>query len=67
MCSEFKLDAESINPETLLEEDLDLDSLDLVDLIMCIEDHIDKKIDPSLFKDARVVQDLVDLLQPHWI
>ena len=66
MCSEFKLDADSISPEKLLEDDLDLDSLDLVDLLMGIEDFLDKRIEPDIFKGARIVQDLVDSLLPHW-
>ena len=64
--SEFELELELISLEKRLDEDLDLDSLDLVDLIISLEDHVDEKIDPSLFKDARLVQDLVDLLQPFW-
>ena len=66
MSSEFELDADSISPEKRLEDDLDLDSLDMVDLILSLNDHIDEKIDPTLFKDARTVQDLVDLIQPLW-
>ena len=66
MCSELQLEADSISPDKLLEDDLDLDSLDLVDLLMGLEDHLDKRIDPDVFKDARFVQDLVDSLLPHW-
>ena len=66
MCSEFELDADSISLEKRLEEDLDLDSLDLVDLLMGLEVHINKKIEPDMFKNARIVQDLVDSLLPHW-
>ena len=66
LISEFKLDAASISPEKLLEADLDLDSLDEVDILLNLSDHIGEKIDPSLFKDARTVQDVVDLLKPFW-
>ena len=66
MISEFKLDDGLISPEKRLDDDLDLDSLDMVDLIIRLEDYTAKKIDPSLFKDARIVQDLVDLAQPIW-
>jgi acyl carrier protein len=66
MISEFELDAALISPEKLLNDDLQLDSLDMVDLILSLSDYIGEKIDPSLFKDARIVQDLVDSVCPIW-
>ena len=66
MISEFGLDADLISPEKLLDEDLMLDSLDMVDLILSLKDEIPEKIDPALFKDACTVQDLVDLIHPLW-
>ena len=66
MISEFELEADSISLEKRLDDDLELDSLDMVDLILSLRDHIDEKIDPTLFKDACTVQDLVDLVHPLW-
>jgi len=66
MSSLFELDAESISVEKCLDKDLQLDSLDMVDLILSLSDYLGKKIDPSLFKEARTVQDLVDLVSPFW-
>ena len=66
LISEFNIDAELIDPEKLLDEDLDLDSLDLVDLLINLKDHIGEKINPGLFKNARTLQDVVDLVQPFW-
>ena len=66
LISDFKFDAASISPEKRLDTDLDLDSLDEVDILLNLSDHIGEKIDPSLFKDARTVQDVVDLLKPFW-
>jgi acyl carrier protein len=66
MISEFRLDADSISPEKLLSDDLQLDSLDMVDLILSLSDYIGEKIDPALFKDARIVQDLVNSISPLW-
>jgi len=66
LISEFKVDPESIGLEKCLDEDLEMDSLDMVDLIVCLKDYIGEKIDPSLFKEARTMQDVVDLLQPIW-
>jgi len=64
--SEFQLDADSISPEKQLDADLDLDSLDMVDMILALSDFLHVKIDPALFKNARTVQDLVDAVQPLW-
>ena len=66
LISEFNIDAELIDPEKLMDEDLDLDSLDMVDLLINLKDHIGEKVNPGLFKNARKLQDVVDLIQPLW-
>jgi acyl carrier protein len=66
LISEFKVEAESISLEKCLDGDLEMDSLDMVDLVISLKDCIGEKIDPSLFKEARTVQDVVDLLHPLW-
>ena len=66
MISEFELESDSISPEKHLHDDLKLDSLDMVDLILNLKDHTSEKIEPTLFKKARTVQDLVDLVHPLW-
>jgi len=66
LISEFKIKPESVSLEKDLEEDLEMDSLDAVDLVVSLKDYIGEKVDPSLFKEARTVQDVVDLLQPIW-
>jgi acyl carrier protein len=67
MISEFEIDADSISPEKRLDDDLQLDSIDMVDLILSLSDYIGEKINPALFKDARTVRDLVELVSPLWI
>ena len=64
--SEFQIEADAIGPEKCLEDDLDMDSLDMVDVIIWLKDDLNEKVDPALFKNARTVQDVVDLLEPHW-
>jgi acyl carrier protein len=63
---EFKIEADSISPDKRLYDDLDLDSLDLVDLVLDLKDRIGEKIDPGLFKEACTVQDLADIVAPFW-
>ena len=64
LASEFKLKPDLISLEKRLDEDLQLDSLDMVDLVISLKDSTKKEIDPALFKNARTVQDLVDLVFP---
>ena len=66
MISDFKLSADSISLEKCLYNDLQLDSLDMVDLTISLSDYTGKKIDPSLFKNASTVQDLVNSVSPLW-
>jgi len=66
LAAEFKLDPASICPTTHIFDDLQLDSLDLIELIVSLKDHTNGEIDPSIYKDSKTVQDLVDLLQPFW-
>jgi acyl carrier protein len=66
LVSGFELDADSIGVEKRLDEDLDLDSLDMVDLVLALSDYLNEKIDPSIFRNACTVQDLVDAVEPLW-
>lgn len=56
----FELSPEQIKPESELFEELDLDSIDAVDLVVHLQKKIGKKVDPETFKAVRTVQDVVD-------
>ncbi|WNO59531.1 acyl carrier protein [Rheinheimera sp. MMS21-TC3] len=60
MVKEFELDAEQINLDAHLYEDLDLDSIDAVDLVVKLRELTGKKIEPEAFKAVRTVGDVVD-------
>ena len=64
LSSEFEIDSALINPQAKLYEELDLDSIDAVDLVVKMKERIPGKVDPALFKNARTVGDLVELLYP---
>ena len=66
LVSEFEIQDDLISPGKLLYDELDLDSLDAVDLLVCLKDHICGNLDPALFKNARTVQDIIDILLPLW-
>ena len=60
--NEFELDIAVITPEAKLFENLELDSIDAVDLLVRMKEYLPGKIDPELFKKAVTVQDVVDIL-----
>jgi len=66
LISEFQIQGDLISPEKLLYDELDLDSIDAVDLLVCLKDHICGNFDPALFRNARTVQDIIDILLPVW-
>ncbi|WP_261817668.1 acyl carrier protein [Vibrio gallicus] len=56
----FELDAEDIKPEAHLYKDLDLDSIDAVDLVVHLQNVTGKKIKPTEFSTVRTVDDVVE-------
>ena len=56
----FEIAPEDITPEARLYEDLELDSIDAVDMIVHLQKKTGKKIKPETFKSVRTVQDVVD-------
>jgi len=66
LIDKFDINSDLISPEKLLDDDLEFDSLDAVDLLIYLNDYVDGKPDPALFKNAMTVQDLVDIVYPVW-
>ncbi|MCU8385593.1 acyl carrier protein [Vibrio vulnificus] len=56
----FELEEDDIQPDAHLYQDLDLDSIDAVDLVVHLQKVTGKKIQPEEFKVVRTVQDVVD-------
>jgi acyl carrier protein len=59
----FELSPEQITPQSRLYEDLDLDSIDAVDMVVHLQKRTGKKIKPEDFKAVRTVQDVVDAVE----
>lgn len=59
----FEIDTQDITPEARLYEDLELDSIDAVDMIVHLQKKTGKKIKPETFKSVRTVQDVVDAVE----
>ena len=58
----FELDKAKITPAANLYTDLDIDSIDAVDLAVKLKDMTGKRLQPEVFKSVRTVQDVVDAL-----
>lgn len=56
----FEVPAEKVVLDAKLYEDLDLDSIDAVDLVVKLQELTGKKIKPEQFKTVRTVGDVVD-------
>ncbi len=63
----FEIESDEISLSANLYEDLDIDSIDAVDMIVKLKELTGKKLQPSDFKQVRTVEDVVnavfDLLQ----
>jgi acyl carrier protein len=56
----FDTSPELITLDADLQKDLDLDSIDAVDLIVKVQEFTGQKIKPDEFKTVRTVRDVVD-------
>jgi acyl carrier protein len=56
------IDTEKVNMEAKLEEDLDIDSLGIVEVVMAFEDEFEVVIDDDELKDVKTVGQAVNLL-----
>ncbi len=62
LVKEFELEAQDITLDASLYEELDLDSIDAVDLVVRLREITGKKIAPESFKEVRTVEDIVNAL-----
>jgi acyl carrier protein len=58
----FEIDPQQVSLQARLSEDLDIDSIDAVDLVVELKSLTGKKIQPEDFKSVRSVQDVVDAI-----
>lgn len=59
----FDIAMQDITLEARLYEDLDLDSIDAVDLIVRLQEITRKRIKPDQFKSVKTVRDVVDAVE----
>jgi len=58
----FEVDKSKITLDANLYRDLDIDSIDAVDLAVKLKQLTGKRLQPEVFKSVRTVQDVVDAL-----
>ncbi|MBQ1612556.1 MAG: acyl carrier protein [Alphaproteobacteria bacterium] len=59
---EFEIDKSLMKREANLFTDLDLDSIDAVDLAVRLQQFTDKRISPEEFKQIRTLNDVVEAI-----
>ena len=59
LVEDFEIDEYIIVPDANLFEDLELDSIDAVDLAVKLQYFTDKKISPDNFKQIKTIDDVV--------
>ncbi len=62
LVSDFEVEESQITPKANLFEDLDLDSIDAVDLAVRVQQFTHKKISPDNFKQIKTIDDVVDAI-----
>jgi len=59
LADKFEVDPARVTPEADLYRDLDLDSIDAVDLVIKLQEMTGKRIKPEEFKSVRTIGDVV--------
>lgn len=58
LVADFEIPRESLKPDTNLFTELDLDSIDAVDLVVRIQQETGKKVNPEDFRNIRTLRDV---------
>ena len=63
LVDEFEVEADDINPEANLFTDLELDSLDAIDLMVTLDKELDIEIKTETMQDMRTIKDVCDFVE----
>ena len=63
MTEVFDIEADRIVPQARLRDDLDIDSIDAVDLIVQLKPLVGRRMQPEAFKSVRTIGDVIDAVQ----
>ena len=59
----FEINPEDVQLDANLATDLDVDSIDAIDLVVKIKELTGKQVNPADFQNVRTVQDVVTVIQ----
>jgi acyl carrier protein len=62
LADDFECPKEELILEARLYEDLDLDSIDAVDLVVRLQKITEKRVNPEAFRQVRTLGDVVDVI-----
>lgn len=62
LVGQFEVEEASVSMDANLYEELEIDSIDAVDLMGQLKELTGKKIPPEQFKDVRTIGDVIDAL-----
>lgn len=60
---QFEIEEDDINMETSFKDDLNADSLDLMELVMGLEDEFELEFDDENVEDINTVEDAVNYIE----
>lgn len=62
LVNQFEIDGSLVTPEANLYEELDIDSIDAVDLLVQLREMTGQRISPEEFQQVRTINDVLDRL-----
>jgi acyl carrier protein len=65
MADTFELEAGSISADSKLYEDLELDSIDALDLVVKLQEIIQHRVEEAELREIKTVNDVVELVLKH--
>lgn len=58
----FEIDADKITMEAKLVDDLDIDSIDAIDMMSYIKKETGREVEPSQFKEVKTIGDIINII-----
>ena len=65
LCQQLDVEEDKVTMEANISEDLQADSLDVVDMVMSLEDEFDVEIPDEESENIKTVGDLVHYIENH--
>ena len=62
LVEQFDVDAATVSMDANLYEELEIDSIDAVDLLVQLKEMTGRKIAPETFKEVRTIRDVLDAI-----